>query len=88
MRICPRCGADSRVLETREIELSFGPALRRRRACARDCGWRMSTAELPLPLVGSVHDPIVVSASLLRRVSDTVRVMLERQVPPSEEAES
>lgn len=80
MRTCPRCEAPSRVLEIRVVESPYGTTLRRRRTCERECGWRLSTVELPAPLVAGVHDPLLVSGALLREAFDTLAVLLERQL--------
>lgn len=42
---CPVCGAESRVTETR----ASARGLRRRRACAAKCGWRVTTLEIVAP---------------------------------------
>jgi hypothetical protein len=47
---CPRCGEDSRVIDSRELQRSeedYQDAIRRRRLCmGKDCGYRFTTYEL------------------------------------------
>jgi transcriptional regulator NrdR family protein len=43
MILCEKCDGKSMVFDTRTI----GPTVRRRRKCL-SCGWRWSTAEVPL----------------------------------------
>lgn len=47
MRNCPECGAKLKTTQTRLASQSNN-WLRRRRVCSNDCGFRVSTIELPV----------------------------------------
>lgn len=44
IRLCPKCGSDSYVIETRTVGDGSGE-IRRRRVCSK-CGYRYSTREI------------------------------------------
>ncbi|HEX2554193.1 MAG TPA: hypothetical protein VHL98_10855 [Microvirga sp.] len=61
--ICPRCGSDTRVIETREVEGK--PVIRRRRRCAE--GHRFDTYESREKPTHLVERPPGYQAALMRK---------------------
>lgn len=77
MKICPSCGAEASVVETRAAKFGMVKAIRRRRVCSGKCGWRMSTIEIPAPRGRQSHHEqlVLVSSAELKKVADAVRIL-------------
>jgi hypothetical protein len=78
MIVCPKCGADTRVSETRAAP----SGVRRRRAClSTACDGRVTTLEVPLyvgdRLTGGV---VMVPREQLRRMAALLAGILQEQV--------
>lgn len=66
MITCPECGAETRVIETRETP--SGAYQRRRRACVSiACNRRLSTVEMIVELPHGI-DPVLIDRADLERV--------------------
>lgn len=68
MIACPKCGSDTQVTETRNV----ASGTRRRRRCTNaNCLFRVTTAELilPVPGRGAPRDPVIVSRQALAELA-------------------
>jgi hypothetical protein len=82
MIVCPRCGANTAVTETRYTYANTS-ARRRRRCVKAECGERITTVEV---IVGSlakrgftenVEDLVVISRGKLKRLHEIVTELVE-----------
>lgn len=72
-RVCPRCGTETRVLETRDS----GNRTKRIRMCtAQACRFRFGTVEI-IRSRGATPDAILIPRLLVRRVRKHVVSLLE-----------
>lgn len=69
---CPECGAESRILETRQLKTH--PEIRRRRECLK--GHRFTTQEMVL-INGSPQRKIAATKSALTKMRDELNQIME-----------
>lgn len=67
--ICPKCGADMRVVDTRAAE---NDSVRRRRACT-GCSFRLTTYEITLEQLGRYNRIERDRTKILNTIKDLIR---------------
>ena len=67
--MCPKCGAEMRVVDTRQAE---GDSVRRRRVC-NDCKYRLTTYEITLEQLGRYNRIEREREKILNTIKELIR---------------